>query len=64
MLIHNDLGSFVDVTRPAVISESLPGVEHLLLGGSCQTCNARKAFEPVFKIWQGRIHPGLLEHDL
>ncbi len=49
---------------PAVIAETAPRTQHLVLRGTGQGRGVREALEESLEVRNDRRHPGLLEHDL
>ena len=54
----------VQVARPRVVAESLPGVEHLVELGAGQSLEARPALQETLEVAGHHRHRGLLQHDL
>ena len=57
-------GGTLDVARPAVVAEALPGLEQGLLGGNGHRGRVREAVQPAPEILGHPLHLGLLAHDL
>jgi ribonuclease HIII len=53
----------MQIARPVVVSEPLPGVEYFGFVGPCQIGQRREAIEPSLIITEDRRNLGLLEHQ-
>ena len=60
----DDGGAAQQVARPGVVSEALPGVQHLVGGGGGQRRDVGPAGQEVVVVGDDRRHACLLEHDL
>ena len=61
--IHNDYCCAAEISRPSVISETLPRAKHLVFGSVSQNGEVGKSQEPVIIIGDHGRNLGLLEHE-
>ena len=62
--IHNDSCCAVEISRPGVIAETLPGAKHIVFRSACQSGEIGKPQKPLVIIRDYRHDLGLLEHKL
>lgn len=65
MFFADSDGGFLQVSHPAVVSESFPGAEYFLFGGLCDRCGCGELRDEFCKeiLIENRADLGLLEHD-
>ena len=63
ILLDDDLRGGVEVTRPGIIPESLPGVENFAFGGSGEGGKVREPLHPHLIVGDDRGDLRLLEHE-
>ena len=64
MSIHNDSCCEVEISRPGVISEALPGAKHIVFRSACQSGEIGKPQQPFVMVRDHCHDLGLLEHKL
>ena len=64
MLLHQQGGGFFEVPCAAVIAQSLPQLEELLLLHGGKGGDIRQGGGKALEVGDARLHAGLLEHDL
>jgi ribonuclease HIII len=64
MSIHNDTCCAVEISRPGVIPETLPGAKHVVFRSACQSDEIGKPQQPLVIVRDHRHNLGLLEHKL
>jgi len=62
--IHNDACCAVEISRPGVIPETLPGMKHLIFRSARQNGEIGKSTEPFAIVRDHRHDLGLMEHKL
>ena len=62
MLLHEIGGSFLDISRAAVVSEPLPEFEDGCFGGSMEGLNVGQCFHPAVEIGDHGSDLSLLKH--
>lgn len=62
--IHNHSCRAVEISRPGVISETLPGAKHIVFRSACQSGEIGKPQQPIVIVRDHRHDLGLLEHKL
>ena len=64
MLLRHGPGGAVEIPRPGVVAEPLPGVEHIRLAGRGERLEAGETGEPALEVGDDRGDLRLLEHEL
>lgn len=64
MLFHQQGGGFFEVPCAAVIAQSLPQLEELLLLHGGKGGNIRQGGDKALEVGDAGLHPGLLQHHL
>jgi hypothetical protein len=62
--IHNDFCCAVQILRPGVIPETLPGAKHVVFRSARHGVEIGKSKEPFVIVRDHRHDLGLLEHKL
>ena len=63
MLLHHDLGTAVQIARPAVIPQAAPQTHHIVDAGLRQISHRGQMLRKSFKVVPHRHNLGLLQHD-
>ena len=63
-VLRHDAGALQQVSRPRIIAEPLPGMQHPVRIGGRQVLDQRPLGQEGQEVGFGRGHRGLLQHDL
>lgn len=64
MSIFDDLGGGVKISRPRVVTETLPGAQDVIFRSARQSGEVGEAFEPLVIVRANGGHLSLLKHEL